>query len=246
MKNWEMYDKLIAGIPSGIKVEGIYMGDVWTVLLAEGYQGIAVTINEGRLPLKTYQQLKGKDLREAATLIKSWDFMDATVGMAAINAYYNREEKIRAYKGNAAVKTSNTFDDYAKATKDKAVAVIGHFIALERVLTEAASLDVLERDPAFGDLPDSACEYILPQKEFIFITGSAMINKTLPRLLEICKDGKAIVMGPSTPMSPVLFEYGADEVSGILLDRPSSADLALICSGEHHLSNFGKRIRLVK
>lgn len=114
--------------------------------------------------------------------------------------------------------TQNAFSDYALAVQNKKAAVIGHFFNLEKFLTNAASVSVLERKPWPGDFPDSACEYILPEQDFVFITGSAFINKTLPRLLQLSGKSRAIVLGPSTPMSPVLFKFGADELSGLSPD----------------------------
>ena len=35
----------------------------------------------------------------------------------------------------------------------------------------------------WDDFLDSACEYILPEQDFVFITGMTLTNKTLPRLL---------------------------------------------------------------
>jgi uncharacterized protein (DUF4213/DUF364 family) len=43
----------------------------------------------------------------------------------------------------------------------------------------------------------------------------ALINHTLEPLLELCApDALVVVLGPSTPMSPVLFEYGVDILAG--------------------------------
>ena len=63
-----------------------------------------------------------------------------------------------------------------------------------------------------GDYPDSACEYLLPEMDFTIITGSAFINKTLPRLLQLSRH--AVILWPSTPMSRSILDYGAKELSG--------------------------------
>lgn len=44
--------------------------------------------------------------------------------------------------------------------------------------------------------------------------SSAVINKSIERLLERSQ-GLTIIIGPSTPMSPVLFDYGVDMLAGI-------------------------------
>ncbi len=35
-----------------------------------------------------------------------------------------------------------------------------------------------------GEYPEAACEYLPPEMDFAFITGSATVNRTMPRLLK--------------------------------------------------------------
>jgi hypothetical protein len=65
-----------------------------------------------------------------------------------------------------------------------------------------------------GDLPDTASEHIIPKADIVVITSTAIINKSIERLLELSQ-GFTIIMGPSTPMSDVLFDYGVDMIAGI-------------------------------
>ena len=78
-----------------------------------------------------------------------------------------------------------------------------------------------------GDYPDSACEYILPEQDYVFITGMTLVNKTLPRLLQICRDAKVSLVGPTVPLSPVLFGHGADNLSGFVCTEPERLDEAI-------------------
>ncbi len=55
---------------------------------------------------------------------------------------------------------------------------------------------------------------ILPKADVVGLTGTALTNHTIERLLELSR-GKFIVMvGPSSPLSPVLFDYGIDIIGG--------------------------------
>lgn len=240
---WTLYNRLIENIPNDITVDHIHMGETWTILHAGPYCGISVTTNEQHKTLPSYDWLVGKDLHSVAELVKSWDLQEASVGAAAINAYYN--SPLTALNVPGMQVTKNAFSDYSIDVQGKDVAIIGHFINLERFLTEAAHIDVLERKPEPGDLPDSACEYVLPDKDFVFITGAAFANKTLPRLLQLSK-GKAIILGPSTPMSPILFDFGADELSGMLPDKLPYSKSEEIGPGNVKLSAYGQRVRLKK
>lgn len=241
---WTLYNQLIQQVPSNVTVDHIHMGPTWTIVHAGPYCGFSVTTNEQNLPLPKYDHLLGKDLQSVAELAKSWNFQEASVGVAALNAYHNSPLTAMTIPGMTV--TKNAFTDYGMAVKDKNTAIIGHFFNLERFLSEAASITVLERKPVEGDLPDSACEYVLPDKDFIFITGSALVNKTLPRLLQLSSPGTAIVLGPSTPMSPILFEHGADELSGLLPKFLDLDECEAVGLGNNKMSAYGQRVRLRK
>ncbi len=239
---WKLYDTLISHVPEHVLVEHVHMGPVWTIVHAGSYCGIAVTVNEQEALLPPCSHLVGASLRDVARLCKSWDFPMASVGTAALNAFYNSPQTLRSLPGLQT--TENGFIDYADAVANKKAAVIGHFFTLENHLAQAASVSVLERKPWPGDYPDSACEYILPGQDFVFITGSAFVNKTLPRLLQLSVGGKAIVLGPSTPISPVLFDFGADELSGLSPDFLSLEQTVIVGQGNVKMSRYGTRVRL--
>ncbi|HPR24138.1 MAG TPA: DUF364 domain-containing protein [Bacillota bacterium] len=253
---WKAYDTLIGSLPDDIEVTDVHSGPVWTIVQAGELCGIAVTVNEQNAPLPERKRFIGQSLKDVASLCRSWDFPLASIGTAALNAYINSPEQIRktfgTYDENSKkntgimIHTGNTFDDYSRAVSGKKVAVIGHFTALERVLKSAENLIVLERKPDKGDLPDTACEYVLPYQDFVFITGSAFINKTLFRLLEISRNARTVVLGPSTPMAPVLFGYGADELGGLITENIPPEKFSEIGKDTFRLSSIGERIRLVK
>ena len=56
---------------------------------------------------------------------------------------------------------------------------------LEGILTKA--------DVYFIEKRPKASEYLLPEMDFGFITGSAFVNKTMPRLLELIKNAHTAV-----------------------------------------------------
>ena len=79
---------------------------------------------------------------------------------------------------------------------------------------------VSERFPEPGDYPDTACEYLLPDADYVFISSSSFVNKTTPRLLDLAIGGGAhtVLVGPSTPMHPLLLDLGVDTVTGYVPD----------------------------
>jgi uncharacterized protein (DUF4213/DUF364 family) len=56
---------------------------------------------------------------------------------------------------------------------------------------------------------------LIPQADIVAITSSALINHTLDGLLSLCpQQATVMLLGPSTPLSPILFDFGANIISG--------------------------------
>ena len=74
---------------------------------------------------------------------------------------------------------------------------------------------MLERNPHEGDVPETAAPEILPQADVVAITGLTLINHALDGLLKLCPaHAVVLVLGPSTPLSPILFEHGVHILCG--------------------------------
>ncbi len=248
---WELYDDLIEGIPGGLITDNIAVGLYWTVVTAGQYCGTAMTVREQETAGEIREDLRGRPLKYLASLAKSWNFIEASAGAAAINAYYNNREtwKQADPTGDAPWETigaEGAFESYARAVKNKKTAIVGHFRYLEKYLTGADRVSILERRPVEGDYPDSACEYILPEQDFVFITGSAIINKTLPRLLQLSESARVILVGPSAPMAPALFRYGVDEISGFLAGSRDDIIGAASMAGHKTFFECGERFRMAR
>ncbi len=69
--------------------------------------------------------------------------------------------------------------------------VVGHFPYVERIARERGGiLTVLERNCTDAlDIPGPACEYLVPEQDFPFMTGVALANKTATCLLELARMG---------------------------------------------------------
>jgi len=88
----------------------------------------------------------------------------------------------------------------------------------------ARTLWVLEMNLRPGDLPAEKAEEILPQADVIGITGTAFINHTVAELLGLCKKESWVMMvGGTTPLSPILFDYGVDMIAGSKVVDPQKA-----------------------
>lgn len=236
---WELYDALIEEIPSYIKGDYLVTSPVRTLVYG-GNLGLASTIDSPFGSDMAISEIQGKPLRDIAALIKSWNFIESGIGLAAINAYYNNIEKL---KNNPLVQLDiDAFECFMPFIKGKKVAVIGHFESAISLYSNLCKLSIIEREPKDGDYPDSASEFLLPDQDFVFVTGMTFSNKTLPRILQLSKDARIILMGPSVPMAPVLFEYGVEALSGFCITDEAGC-LKSVKTGEtKKIYDYGKKL----
>lgn len=241
--NWKLYNHLIGQIPAGIKVRDYCLGLHWSYVEADCGMGVAFTTRGGgKRHFK--MDLRGMELRHVAELSKSWCFEEASLGVAALNAWYSRRELLDPLgctyaekncdhaegerEGNGPTDAFNAYRPMIEAQGGKArVVVVGHFPHVAEI-AEYAQLTVLERNCRDGlDTPDPACEYVMPQADFAFITGVTFINKTAPRLLNLAEHACTVMVGPSVIMTPFLLKWGVDELAGSVVDDPEKAKFAV-------------------
>lgn len=218
MRNFfEIYDCLIDSMgndASEITAGQIFSGKIWAMATVGPNFGIALKGESGTAPLMFENGLQGLSLKEAAQAAKSWNLVEAGMGMAVINAYYNTPERMES------LHCAEPFDNYCTAGlsfRDKTVGVVGHLHLTPEIHKCAKKIYILERAPQDGDYPDSACEELLPRCDIVLITGSTLTNKTLPRLIELTRDSLSIIVGPSVPMCPALLDFGINRLSGMVV-----------------------------
>lgn len=219
---WKLYNYLIDQVPEDLVVSDYCLGTHWCYVEAEGMMGVAFTCKGGARRTFT-QDFRGLPLKQVAELSKSWCFEEASLGIAALNAWFSQREKLDPLGAiydipqdmpEDTIRKLDAFELYRPRLDGKKITVIGHFPHVERI-AEYGHLTVLERNcTSEVDTPDPACEYVLPHQDFAFITGVTLINKTAPRLLELCKDVTTILVGPSVVPDPLLFDWGVETLAG--------------------------------
>lgn len=212
---WELYDNLISEIPEDLKTDSVYVGNCWTVVAASnGNMGTAMTTHLDTIKRHSFDDinLSGMKLRDLAQFVYSWNFVEASIGMAAINAFYNSDTRVAKLN---ALQGDNRYCTFDIPVEGKKIIKIGHIRSRHHIFDKAKSVVTLEREPLADEYPDSACEYLIPESDIILITGSAFINKTMPRLLTLAEGKTVIITGPSTPLSLKLFDFGVTRLAGM-------------------------------
>lgn len=206
-------DDLLATLPDDAAVRSVLVGVHWTVVCSRGC-GLASTVAgdkpHGHARVRDVGRLHLKSARELAEYARSDNPLEASIGLTAINSLLDVDER-HAVEINAT-------DVLAERGRGKNVALVGHFPFIPRLRGEVGRLWVIEQHPAEGEHPAVAAADLIPQADVVALTGSALINHTLDGLLALCRrESLVMVLGPSTPLSPVLFGHGAALLSGTLV-----------------------------
>ena len=222
---WEMYDELIAGIPEDLTVKRYVAGNFWTVVESELGVGTAGTPKAFSRPPVARFDITGAPLKKVAALSKSWNMIEAAIGVASINAYYNTPEiadRLGTLFKEGDERLNDPYIYYRKDSKGKKVACIGSdSTVIDSLLKDIAEVSMF--GDQFNDFPLSAADYLLPEQDIVYLPCYYEITKELPRFLSLCSNSIAVVCGPSITMAPTLFKYGASDLSGLVI---TDADMA--------------------
>ena len=212
------YELLQEGLPEDLTVSRIVRGVSWTAaVLSNGQTGVAMRTAGDTVP-RLFDSLLGLPLSTAAQALLSWNLEEASEALAAVNAFYNRPDC------GFLAPESKTLDDLA--LRGRIVGMVGKMLGHSNMTEEdfacTKEFYVMDREEKPGALPDSACEFVLPRCDLVIITGSAAINKTLPRLLELSRNAQVILTGPSVSCCPALLQLGIDRMHGRVITQPEA------------------------
>jgi uncharacterized protein (DUF4213/DUF364 family) len=213
---------LLAALPGDAPVLRVCMGAFWTAVVVERAGrprcGLASTLRggdnhqHGRSSLVAAAgSLHQRSGHELAELLLSESTLEASIGMAAVNALLPVDEN--------ACSELNAEEMIVEWGAGRQVAVVGHFPFIPHLREVVGELWVLEQRPRPDDLPAEAAAKVIPQADVVAITGTSLINHTFEGLVRLCRpEAFVLVLGPSTPLSPLLFHYGVHALSGTVVD----------------------------
>ena len=207
----DILKELWQSLPSDpIPIRNIIIGVHWT-LVSSKYCGLGSTMvgegPHGHSQVRDVGGLHKKSAQELAQWIFSDTLLEASIGIAAINSLLEVDES-RMEQVNAA-------EVIARESKDKNLVVVGHFPFVESIKPFTRKCWVIEKRPFGDDFPEEAAREFIPQADVVAITGTAFINHTMEDLLSFCRpDSLVMILGPSTPMTPLLFDRGISFLSG--------------------------------
>ena len=188
-------------------------------------------------------ELAGSPAMDLADLIRSWDIGERVVGAATVNAL---SQIILECPSPKYAVTEGNLIDQIEVKEDDTVALVGNIRPIAPVIrNKAKKLYIFERGGIVdeGVLPDVACEELLPQADIVIITGTAIANGTIDRVLELSRGARQIALiGPSATVVPdPLFERGVSAIAGaIVVDAEKAMQIVAEGGGTPQLKTAAK------
>lgn len=234
-------DDLLGSLPAeGVALRDLRIGAFWTVVWTEPGAGLASTQRDTHTPhghslIRWAGDLLEHNAQQLAGLLRARSPMEAALGMATVNALLRVDE--------AALTDRNASEEIIRRGEGKRVVIVGHFPFIPKVRRAVGHLDVLELDPGPDELPPVAAEQVIPGADVVAITGTSLVNGTFEGLVRLCRrDAYVLVLGPTSPLSPVLFDYGVDLIAGTRVVDPVEA---LTLAGQGAIFRQMRGVRLV-
>lgn len=242
-----LYDLMLDRLPDDRRIHSLTLGLTWTLSRVGECTGLAMSPEIPSRTLSWAGSLQGRAAKDVAAWVRAWQPHEAAVGMATLNALLNADNPLLAsatpmYANGPA--NLSVFEHFRDQIAGKRVMVIGRYPGLDSLRVEA-ELTVIERTPGADDLPDPAAEYLLPESDWVFLTASSLTNKTFPRLAELARDAKLVLMGPTTPWLSELSEYGVDYLAGVSVRDPDSLQQTVAEGGGTRIFDTGVQYSLV-
>jgi uncharacterized protein (DUF4213/DUF364 family) len=202
-------------------VQDVLVGTHWTAVVTESGGQKCCGLASSQQPNNLHDHNGGPAVPDAgslhhcagkalAKLALSASPPEVSVGMAAINALLPHQEETWV--------DLNAETVIANKGADKHVALVGHFPFVRRLRQRVEKLSVLELRPRADDLPAHAAPDVIPEADIVALTSLTLLNGTFDGLMQLCHPGALVLLlGPTTPLSPILFDYGVHILSGSIV-----------------------------
>jgi uncharacterized protein (DUF4213/DUF364 family) len=161
-------------------------------------------------------------------------FMGDIIGKKAIEIaeeFLLSKESLKVSVGMACLKSilphiqvfdeGNAIDRHREEAHTRPTCFIGHFNEAEKWRSEGDPVNIIELFPRPGDIHWNDSHEILAKAELVFLTGLTLVNNTFDEVIRRTPKAKhRIIMGPTVPMSTVLFDFGVDHIGVTLIKDP--------------------------
>lgn len=193
------------------RVDQVFLGSKQIFLRAGNRSGLATTLgSSSQKGVSRVESVRGKTLREVASLLYDDLLLNRSLGAAALNA---------AMAPRCDQTSPNALDLILRKGEGQEVVVVGDFPFIEKIRRAASRLFLIELKDIPGRLEPEKWDEALRNCRVAAITGTALLTRSMARYLKASSRAFQVILGATVPLSPVLLdEYGVDVIAGSIVE----------------------------
>jgi hypothetical protein len=186
--------------------------------------------------------LAGNTLSKVIALARSQNVVEASVGLATINALADQ----RAYHSS-----QEDITDLLHIRRSERVGIVGHIEPIVQKIKQRSNECFVfdEAKSGMNGIRDVSQEVdILPRCDVVILSATSLLNNTFDSLLEMSSHAREIcIMGPSTPLLPEFFqERGVTLLAGRqIIDADKILQIISEAGGTKRFGGVTKKINLI-
>ena len=226
-------------IPEDARIIDVSIGIFWTFVQTQYGSAISATAHRwcddppgAIIPLAG--NLVGLPVREIVPLYDSTSLTARSLANAAVAACFDSENMTGTRDDR---RGQDLLSDMCLADNQKKhIALIGHFHFADELKKLGHHLDIFELEGRCeqGDIPNSRIPECLPFADIVMMTSSTIVTHSTEDILRSCRpDAVKMIVGPSVPIHPVLWEYGFDAICASVITDPKQVSIAARQGGNH-------------
>lgn len=239
MNRATIFEALTDCLPADATVINVAVGIFWTFVQTQYGSAISATAHRwcedppGAI-IPCAGNITGMNVRELTALYQSQSLTARSLANAAVAASFDPHAMTGAiFPGKA---QSLLEDICARATRKKHIALIGHFHFADALKNLGHTLDIYELEGrcAPGDIPNTQIPQRLRYADIVVMTSSTLITHATESILAASRpDAFKMIVGPTVPIHPLLWQFGFDAICASIITDPEQVARTAIQGGNH-------------
>lgn len=247
-----IFDRLAQTLPSDAVIQDAVVGIFWTFVQTQYGEAVSATAHRwiedppGAI-IPCAGNLVGMRVADLLPLYDSPSLTARSLANAAVSASFsvqNMTGHIFPGKGQDLLEKICAASD-----RNMHIALIGHFHFADELAKLGHSLDIYELDSRCfdGEIPASQIPQKLPTADIVVMTSSTLLTHATEDILSATRrDAFKMIVGPTVPLHPILWDYGFDAICASVIDDPTQVRNAAAQGGNHKQMTGAKKLNFTR
>ena len=232
-----IFDVLAGLVPADSEIQDVSVGIFWTYVKTQYGSAISATAHRwcpdppGVL-IPEAGHLRGMRADRLFPLYDSESLTARSLANAVVSASFSTTEMTGTrYPG----KGQELLESLCHGGM-RHIALIGHFHFADALRDLGHQLDIYELDGRCeeGDLPSSCIPERLRYADIVVMTSSTLVTHSTEHILSHCRpDAYRMIVGPTVPLHPALWDFGFDAVCGNVITDDEGVSMGVREGGTH-------------